>query len=346
MSVTHDGTGQRPTVSVLMVTYNHQPYIRQAVESVLSQRTAFDYEIVVGEDCSTDGTQDVLRRLDSDHPDRLRLLLRQKNVGGTRNFAATFSACRGDYVALLEGDDYWADVHKLQIQVDYMESHPDCSLCHHAVEYRFEDGSHPPERQPMGVKPISTIEDLLGGVNFIQTCSAIFPRHRLSEIPAWVGKLPLGDWPMWCLLAETGNIAFIDQVMAVYRVRRGSAWYHQPMVYRTEGVLSMYQELRRHLDPKYSAQITGTLARLSAMLGQLYHMAGERERSRLMLRDAMEYLRERDNGRHRPLWCRSLAGITHFGEITWQRFATGVGARFPRTHAPWHWLRRHVLRRP
>lgn len=115
--------------SVLMITYNHEKYIAQAIDSVLMQKTNFDYEIVIGEDCSTDRTREIVLEYKAKHPGKIRLLLQEKNVGMMQNFIDTLKACTGKYIALLEGDDYWTDPYKLQKQVDILEAHPEYSLC-------------------------------------------------------------------------------------------------------------------------------------------------------------------------------------------------------------------------
>src|SRR5262245_52106657 len=118
-------------VSVLIITYNHESFIAQAVKSALERRTDFEYEIVIGEDCSTDGTRRILMDLQGRYPKRVRLLLHDRNVGMQENLIRVLRACQGDYVALLEGDDFWLSSHKLQKQVDYLAAHPECSMCCH-----------------------------------------------------------------------------------------------------------------------------------------------------------------------------------------------------------------------
>ena len=119
-------------LSVLFITYNHEDYIRQALDSVLMQKCNFDFEIVVGEDCSTDSTRDILREYDAKYPGRFKLLFREKNFGRpTMNVYDTGMHCTGDYIAFLEGDDYWTDENKLQKQVDYLDQHPDYMGCTH-----------------------------------------------------------------------------------------------------------------------------------------------------------------------------------------------------------------------
>src|SRR6266478_192430 len=121
-------------VSVMMITYNHQRFIAQALESILAQAVNFDYEIVVGEDCSTDETRNVLMDFYRRYPDRIVPLLRNPNLGVMGNLEATLRECRGQYLALLEGDDYWTSGDKLQRQADFLDSHPDYAVCCHRAQ--------------------------------------------------------------------------------------------------------------------------------------------------------------------------------------------------------------------
>lgn len=129
-------------VSVLMLAYNHAQYIAQAVDSVLMQQVDFDYEIVIGEDCATDNTRDILIRYQQENPEKIRLLLPEKNLGMHDNLIQTFKACHGSsYIALLEGDDYWTSPDKLQKQVDFLDAHADYTLCFHNALILHQDGS-------------------------------------------------------------------------------------------------------------------------------------------------------------------------------------------------------------
>lgn len=113
---------KKPLVSVWMITYNHEKFIAQAIDSVIMQKTNFDYEIVIGEDCSTDRTREIVLEYKAKHPDKFKLLLQEKNVGMMQNFIVTLKTCNGKYIALLEGDDYWTDPLKLQKQVDFLQA--------------------------------------------------------------------------------------------------------------------------------------------------------------------------------------------------------------------------------
>src|SRR4051794_11773039 len=118
-------------LTVAMITYNHEPFIAQALDSILMQQVSFDHEILIGEDCSTDRTREIVRAYRQRYPDKIRLQLPETNRGMMQNFVAVLAAARGDYVALLEGDDYWTAPDKLARQVAYLDAHPECAICFH-----------------------------------------------------------------------------------------------------------------------------------------------------------------------------------------------------------------------
>jgi glycosyltransferase involved in cell wall biosynthesis len=243
-------------VSVAMITYNHKRFIRQALESVLAQRVNFDYEIVVGEDCSTDETRAILTDLHRRYPERIVLLLRDRNIGALRNFQATLAACRGQYLALLEGDDYWTCESKLQRQVDFLDQHPDCALCCHRVQVRDEmgagrDGIWP---RPSFAAGSYTIENLIAE-NFIPTCSVIYRWGSVGLLPDWFLDLKLGDWPLHILVAQSGNIQFMDEVMAVYRMHSGGMWTSGRAIDQKHEMLRMMTALDQHMNFQYTDAI-------------------------------------------------------------------------------------------
>jgi glycosyltransferase involved in cell wall biosynthesis len=118
-------------VSVCMIAYNHQTYIAQALDSILAQKTNFPFEIVIGDDNSTDDTGKICQEYAIRYPGKIRYHLREKNLGMMPNFITTLYECQGTYIALCEGDDYWIDETKLQTQADFLDAHPDHSLCCH-----------------------------------------------------------------------------------------------------------------------------------------------------------------------------------------------------------------------
>jgi glycosyltransferase involved in cell wall biosynthesis len=243
--------------SVLMITFNHEEFIAQALESALMQQVNFDYEIVIGEDCSTDSTRSILNEYRNKYPDIIRLLLPDKNVGMHKNFIQTLQACQGQYIALLEGDDCWTSPQKLQKQVDYLDNHSECVICFHnvIVFYKNKDqiisyGNQCPANQ----KEISTLEDLLL-CNFIPTASVMCRRGLVCELPDWAYKLSLADWPFHILNAHYGKIGYINEVMAAYRLHSAGAWNGKSREGQLKETIKTLENMSIHLDVKYQQTI-------------------------------------------------------------------------------------------
>lgn len=261
-------------VSVMVVAYNHEAYIEQAVRSVLAQRTSFDYEIVIGEDCSTDRTLEILLDLQAQHPDKIRLLTTDHNLGMIENSIRTFKACQGEYVALLDGDDYWCAEDKLQTQVDFLDQHPDFALCFHSVLQVNQDSAQPPKvMQPNPLKDVYEITDLIHS-NFIQTCSAVLRNEAIDQFPRWAYDLNLLDWLMFIMAAQNGKIKYIDQVMGAYRVHSLGFWSSMSPMKRLTTYLIYFENLDVYLDYLYSPLIQSSLTRYwRKMMDLLYEQA-------------------------------------------------------------------------
>lgn len=211
------------TVSVIVLTYNHARYIRQALDSILAQETDFPYEILVGDDASTDGTQAILREYARREPDRLRLFLHEKNMGASRNAYTLLMAARGKYLATCEGDDYWCDREKLRIQVAYLEAHPAFSGCVHPCRIVDEWGRTRRDQRLEWVrqKPVFTLRDFQG--IYLPGQYATFVRRNLfldktRDMSIVYQAHPMvADRTTMMLYLLAGDIACIDRVMSCYR---------------------------------------------------------------------------------------------------------------------------------
>lgn len=263
---------KNPKLSVLMITYNQEKYIAQALDSVLMQEVHFDYEIVIGEDCSTDGTRKILLEYQQKHPERIRLLLPEKNLGMLPNFMQTYLACEGEYVAILEGDDFWTDATKLQKQVEFLDNHRECAICFHTAKAVFEHGDAPDYLFPENQKQFSSIDDLIA-LNFIPTCSVMFRNKLFGPFPEWFRHGVMGDYPLHILNAHHGLIGYIDEAMSVYRIHSAGVWSMQAEKnlarnYRAE--IKMFRNLDAHLDRKYHAQVQKKIYRYELGLYKWY----------------------------------------------------------------------------
>lgn len=204
-------------VSVCMITYNHEPFIAQAIEGVLIQETNFKVELVIGEDCSTDGTRQICETYAAQYPDRIRLLPSENNLGMMPNFIRTLKACDGKYIALCEGDDYWTDPMKLQKQVDLLEKFQDTVCCfHNAWVLNQSNGKFKNFRKSFKKKYYSG-RDLLKRW-LIPTASMVFRNVVPLEIPDYLKHGTHGDLALQLLLAEYGKFRPLDDLMSVYRL--------------------------------------------------------------------------------------------------------------------------------
>lgn len=206
-------------VSVCMITYGHEKYIRKAIESILDQDCSFIVEIIVSNDASPDLSDDIINALIKENSSGhvIRYFRHDTNLGMMQNFLFALGQCRGKYIALLEGDDYWTDNQKLQKQVDALESNPDISMCFHKTYDLLQSGKV--------VAPMSTfhaeqvqifkLEDIAQG-NFIHTPSVVF-RSKFLPFPEKLSSAPIGDYLLWLHLASNGNILYLPDCMAHYR---------------------------------------------------------------------------------------------------------------------------------
>jgi glycosyltransferase involved in cell wall biosynthesis len=296
-------------VSVSITTYNHAPYIAQAVESVLAQQTTFPFEVIVGDDCSTDDTRDVLRELQAREPHRLRLLLPEHNLGGggKRMFAHTLDAARGEYIAAFDGDDYWTSPHKLQRQVDFLDAHPACSMCFHNATEVVEGEWRGARLQNDPPPPTFTgMPDVLQRC-YIAACTPLFRREVIVPLPAWYFDVPMGDWPLYVMAAERGSIGYIDEVMGARRVHAGGMWSGMDRVRQFEWLLEFYVHVNRATGGRYDRLARRFAAKWHAKLALELSRRGERAAAR---REAWRALRDCPIGGDLERW-PLLVGLAH-----------------------------------
>lgn len=272
-----------PLVSVWMITFNQECYIRQAIDSMLMQEVAFPYEIVIGEDKSTDRTREILSEYQRKNAEKIRLRLARENLYSQRlkPGIGVLHACRGKYIAMLEGDDYWTDRQKLRKQVAFLEAHPDCSLCFHDVRVEYTDASRPPHSYKKGrVRPISTLADIAEG-NYIATGSVLFRRSMLPSLPDWFWRVPVADWCIFCLLAERGSIGFLDETMGVFRRNPQSVWSMRSDWFRTRGASRTARVLDRHFRYRFRREFGSARYTLWSKLAVASAQSGLRRPARL-----------------------------------------------------------------
>lgn len=205
-----------PIVSILCITYNHDKYISQAIESFLMQKTDFDFEIIICDDASTDKNHEIISQYKKIHNSRINVIISEKNIGAQNNFIRGYNACKGKYIAICEGDDYWIDPLKLQKQVNLMEQNIDFSFSFHNAIIINQDTSISSIMKPTYFKQSYNFCDILQNY-FIPTASVLLKKEILPILPAWFCNVYNGDWALQLLLSHENKVGYINENMSVYR---------------------------------------------------------------------------------------------------------------------------------
>lgn len=209
-------------VSVIMLACNVGRYVETAIKGVLAQKTTYPIELILSEDCSTDNTLEICERYAALHPDTIRLIRHEQNLGLQKNFIDAHRHCTGEYIAICDGDDYWINRFKLQRMTDFMDAHPDFAICfHRVINYYEEDGS---KSFSNGGQAVVTNITHLAQSNYITNSSSLFRRAYVQELPEWFALTPLCDYAMHMVNAQYGNIYYFKTPMAVYRKHKQGIW--------------------------------------------------------------------------------------------------------------------------
>lgn len=215
-----------PLVSVCCISYNHETYIEEAIQSFLMQKTDFPFEILIDDDCSQDDTPKIIDYYFNKYPRLIKPLLRKKNVGSMCNFFSNLQRATGKYVAICEGDDYWTDSNKLQKQVKMMEQHPNIGISFHCAMERVDEIlTRKLAKHADKSKIFSTKEMILGNGDFCPTASLMIYRDILNNLPQWlIDVAPVGDYYLQVLSSVDQGALYIDECMSVYRRGHDENW--------------------------------------------------------------------------------------------------------------------------
>ena len=282
-----------PMVSICVQTYQHRNYIKKCLEGILMQETNFPFEILLGEDNSTDGTRELCIDYQNKYPERIKLFLHQRENNikingrstGRFNFVYNLFSAKGKYIAICEGDDYWTDPLKLQKQVDFLEKDQEYVLCFHKVKILEKSGEIVKDYLTSVPESYQSMEDLAREGNYIHTPSVLF-KNIITSYPFQFIYAPFGDYFLYLLLAEKGKIKELKEIMAIYR--------------RNVGIISKMDELDIIINniQNFSSMISffkneiifKTLVNRQSEIIRNFH--GEKKRREIALPAKMEALEE------------------------------------------------------
>lgn len=204
-------------VSVCIIAYNIEPFIGEAIESVLMQKTNFPVQLVIGEDMSPDSTRQICIEYKNKYPDKIKLILNDKNLGLTANSINTQNHCDGKYIAMCDGDDYWTDPNKLQIQVDFLETHPDYAGIAHQATVIYDDNSHEPHNFRGRIESDLYLKDMVELRKF-HTSTLVYRKYIWEKYNGIPANIHANERAMYYIIATEGKIRYLDSPMGVYRL--------------------------------------------------------------------------------------------------------------------------------
>ncbi|MDO4939102.1 MAG: glycosyltransferase [Lachnospiraceae bacterium] len=266
-----------PLVSICILTYNHEKYVAQMLDSMLSQKTDFGFEILMHDDASTDRTADIIKGYAQKYPEIIKPLFEEenqfskseiKNISGIYNFPRV----QGKYIAMCEGDDYWTDDNKLAVQTEYMEAHPDCSLCFHSAHRINIDVAGSKLMRPYDRTRTVSPEDIIDKSSGYPTASLLMRADLMKILPDFYMKAPIGDIPMQLTMAAGGYGYYIDRPMCAYRYFAPGSWsrdmlngsgYIDKQNKYLHQMLEMYDSFNEFSDYRFASSVESAKKRIA-----------------------------------------------------------------------------------
>ncbi|MCI8948468.1 MAG: glycosyltransferase family 2 protein [Lachnospiraceae bacterium] len=262
-------------VSISCITFNHETYIARALDSFLMQKTNFNFEILVYDDASTDRTQEIIREYEAKYPDRIKPYYQKENQysQGKYNVEGFFNypRAKGTYIAMCDGDDYWTDPNKLQLQVDYMEAHPECAMCLHSAKIETQEKAI----QSLEIRPYRKNRLILPGevidkASNYPTASLLFRTEYTRDLKDYYYVSPVGDIPIQLHMAAKGTVYYMDRKMSVYQQGVSVSWsalmkqgnYKQNLIDHHNAMKIMYRGFSKETGGIYDGAIQRALRRM------------------------------------------------------------------------------------
>jgi glycosyltransferase involved in cell wall biosynthesis len=284
-------------LSIAVLTYKHETYVREALDGIFMQKTDFDFEIVIADDCSPDNTQKIIEEYIERFPNvNIRTIFQPTNVGMWQNLKALLNALSGEYFAFVEGDDYWTDADKLQQQIDFLEANPDFVCCFHAATVIKDPKSKNIlsfKRYPQNpVAETTTILDLLKDGNYVPSASMVQRNVFKGNFPDYIfDKRSYPDTMLHFLQASKGKYRYIDKEMSVYRINVGGITENKTKVMNFVAMEFMLLFSDEFSDAKWNKEHRAALQKYYYGLLESYRVEGDKVKIK-------EYMKKIKANRH------------------------------------------------
>ncbi len=255
-------------VNVILITYNHSECIAQALESILIQETAHEVEIIVADDCSTDDTLDIIKRHKNNSDFRYVYLEQTSNLGFVKNYQRAFKACNGDYVLIMEGDDYWTTANHIEQHVSFLEKHSECSMSYNRHLRVFVDQNREEVFEWTAEKEYEyvTTEQLTLGNRIGNLSCCAFRGQLIKAIDPALFSVNIADWMLGMYMGQFGNLAYLKDVTSAYRIHDKGLWSQLNEEAQFKKVLDLIDIYDNYFKYKYKEYFDKHRKRLNILL--------------------------------------------------------------------------------
>jgi len=248
-----------PLLSVCVITYNHVNYIRQAIEGVLMQKASFNFNLIIADDFSTDGTREIVLEYKEKCPEKIELILQTQNVGAAQNWLQLIHHPKSKYIAYLEGDDYWVDDRKIQKQVMFLEQNLDFIFTFHNT-LDFSENSSRVMYESLGKTDFDIVDFIPH--TFARSVSIVYRRPD-APLPAIFERIKLGDSALFIYLLQFGNAKYFEEVMAHYRIHSSGFWTSRSTRQKVLLRFQLFLDVQKFIKNEYHAVVRNQLYELS-----------------------------------------------------------------------------------
>lgn len=255
-------------INIILITYNQAQYIRQVLDSILMQRTSCAVEIIVADDCSTDNTLDIIKEYEKKSPFIFTYLEKEHNVGYNKNYQQAFAACTGDYVAIMEGDDYWVKENHLQNHINHLEQYPNASMSYNRHVRLFEDQGREEifDWTTDQDYEFITTEQLALGNRIGNLSCCVFRGNHIQSLDSKLFDVEIADWMLGMYMGQFGPLLYLKDVTSAYRIHDNGQWSKMTEREQCLRVIELINEYDRYFDYKYTSDFTKHKKRLEIVL--------------------------------------------------------------------------------
>jgi glycosyltransferase involved in cell wall biosynthesis len=252
-------------LSILLVTYNQDRFIRESLESILRQKIPFGYELIVADDFSSDSTIAIIEELLNGKDCNYRILTSENNIGISKNYQRGFNECRGEYIAVMEGDDYWTDPERLNKHITFLDSHPECVMSFNRIISFYEESKRFQIQEWAGNEEYEYITSgqLAKGARIGNLTACVFRRSEIQKLKSDLFELEIADWMLGITLGQYGLIACLKEAMSVYRINARGQWGKMTREEQIKRIIQLIDIYNKYLEFRFNKEFTQYRAGLS-----------------------------------------------------------------------------------